>query len=942
MLWNQIVMDTWTASQNQSSHEEIAESRASPQDEVYYSRKYEACNTLFRAALVNDWNTAYRDVYKEDPLKYSNYFSATKRRPNGNTLLHVATEANSILFVKELVNYMTKNQLTIKNRDGNTAFFVAASKGRVEIAMAMFEKNKELANIRGNGNMEMLPIHAAARWGNNEMVEFLYRIQKPLEEIDENRLFLNVMNRVSLLDNLMIKEDLEELHILTRRNDWNTAFRDIFKENPIENSKYLTARISVKEETALHVAIAKQSFTFAEELIKYMKRKDLAIKNSDGNTAFSLVVASDNVGLAKQMFEKNDELPYIHGANQMLPVLVAAQQGHKRMVEFLKFSLVVLIHGSVQEMDCNKSSAIASKNGSSEEIVENVAFHPLTNRAGDPWIMEIHRELAYAAKYNDWNIAYREIFKGDPLKNSKYLTAKISEDGNTALHLATKNNCIEFVKELIKYMLIEDLTIRNDDGDTAFLLAAGNGRMEIVNMMFEKNRWLSSIHGYSDDLPIHRAAKLGHKEMVEFLYFGTGHYLNDKDHIKLVNNLIRSGLYGLALNYLYRNPELANCREESNGETALCTLARTPKFANQKQQGNKGSDNDKVYHGRHEKLLPEALELVKWLWQQISHLDEDKISGIIDYPWPVIFTAVEEGNIDFLTIFVCKYPNLILKVDQNNYSIFHIAVLNRQKEIFKLIDHVDPMVKKLILEIKDVEENNILHLAGMMSPLEQVTNVSGVALPLQQALFWFKEVSQIVDPNHAKAKNINGKTPRDIFYEKITALKDEGEMWIKDTANPCMIVATFITTVGLSAPFTVPGVIKDETGIPNFIQKLSFRIFVISDAISLVSAFCSMLTFLSILAARYAVEDLLYVLPRKLVVGLSTLFLSIAAMMVVFFSSIFIVFEDGGIWIPILVSMIASLPVILFTNQKWRLLYDVVRSTFKIGFLSKTSELFTF
>ncbi|XP_031269163.1 ankyrin repeat-containing protein NPR4-like [Pistacia vera] len=175
----------------------------------------------------------------------------------------------------------------------------------------------------------------------------------------------------------------------------------------------------------------------------------------------------------------------------------------------------------------------------------------------------------------------------------------------------------------------------------------------------------------------------------------------------------------------------------------------------------------------------------------------------------------------------------------------------------------------------------------------------------------------------AKAKNASGKTPRDILYEKTTTLKDVEEKWMKDTATSCMVVATLISILVFPAAFTMPGT-KEETGTPNFIQKLSFRIFVISNAIWLVSSSCSVLTFLSILTDRYEDEDFHYVMPRKLVVGFSKLFLSIAAMMVVFCATIFIVFKDGEIWIPILVSMIASLPVILFTNQQWRLLYDVV------------------
>ncbi|XP_031250441.1 uncharacterized protein LOC116108333 [Pistacia vera] len=165
---------------------------------------------------------------------------------------------------------------------------------------------------------------------------------------------------------------------------------------------------------------------------------------------------------------------------------------------------------------------------------------------------------------------------------------------------------------------------------------------------------------------------------------------------------------------------------------------------------------------------------------------------------------------------------------------------------------------------------------------------------------------------------------------------------MKDTANPCMIVATLITIVGLSAPFTVPGVTREETEITNFIQKLSFRIFVISDAILLASSAGSILTFLSILTSRYADEDLLYVLPRKLLFGFSSLFLSIVALMVASCAVMFFVFKDGGMLIPVLVSMIASLPFIVFTMQQCRLLYDVVRSNFENRFSLQDGKLSLF
>ncbi|KAJ0017933.1 hypothetical protein Pint_12276 [Pistacia integerrima] len=160
---------------------------------------------------------------------------------------------------------------------------------------------------------------------------------------------------------------------------------------------------------------------------------------------------------------------------------------------------------------------------------------------------------------------------------------------------------------------------------------------------------------------------------------------------------------------------------------------------------------------------------------------------------------------------------------------------------------------------------------------------------------------------------------------------------MKEIANSCMIVATLITTVAFAAAFTVPGGTKDDTGTPHFIQKVSFIIFVISDAIALASSSCSVLTLLSIYTARYTDDDFL-VLHRHLVVGLSTLLISIAAVMVVFSGTIFIVFKDGKIWVPILASAIASLPVILFTKQHQQLFYGVDCLIFEKSFLSKTTE----
>ncbi|KAH9795621.1 PGG domain-containing protein [Citrus sinensis] len=199
------------------------------------------------------------------------------------------------------------------------------------------------------------------------------------------------------------------------------------------------------------------------------------------------------------------------------------------------------------------------------------------------------------------------------------------------------------------------------------------------------------------------------------------------------------------------------------------------------------------------------------------------------------------------------------------------------------------------------------------------------------------EVEKVVQRGFAEAKNREGLTPRALFTKEHKDLRETGEKWMKDTATSCMFVATLIATVVFVAAFTVPRSNREDTGFPFFLEKFSenfsFKIFAISDAISLVSSSASVVNFLSILTPRYAEEDFLRLLPRKLLLGLATLFISVAAMMVVFSTTFFILLAQETLWIAILVSVIASTPVILFIWQHFRLFYDVLRSTYVSGSL---------
>ncbi|KAL5842797.1 hypothetical protein ACOSQ3_013400 [Xanthoceras sorbifolium] len=417
--------------------------------------------------------------------------------------------------------------------------------------------------------------------------------------------------------------------------------------------------------------------------------------------------------------------------------------------------------------------------------------------------------------------------------------------------------------------------------------------------MMNRNEEVAITRCKGDMLPVQIAALFGHEKIVLHLYNDTTAkgFLTDGDLIELLVTLIDNYLYDAALQLLNEHRELAIVYAKS-GETALHALARKPLTL-----------SDSVNPNHQQGILKSLFNLCY-------------ISTLIREPSRLIFTAAEQGNDELLSKLIHGYPDLIFKVDDHGYTIFHVAVLNRHERIFT------GSIKDLIVVMEDKQENNILHLAAKLPPSNRLKILSGAALQLQRELLWFKELSKVVKPIYAERKNQSGKTPKALFTEDHRDLMVKGEEWMKKTAESCMIVATLIATVVFAADFTVPGGVKEDTGSPNFLKRASFIIFSIGDPVSLVSSTCSIITFLSILTSRYAVEDFLWLLPTKLVLGISSLFVSIAAMMVVFCVTLFILFNEGMRELAVLATALASIPVFSFLWQQYCLLFDVFRSTY--------------
>ncbi|KDP37872.1 hypothetical protein JCGZ_06379 [Jatropha curcas] len=221
-------------------------------------------------------------------------------------------------------------------------------------------------------------------------------------------------------------------------------------------------------------------------------------------------------------------------------------------------------------------------------------------------------------------------------------------------------------------------------------------------------------------------------------------------------------------------------------------------------------------------------------------------------------------------------------------------------------------------------------MAAKLAPPDKLAGISGAALQMQRELQWYKEVESISIPSYKEYTNSDNEQASEMFSKSHKELLKDGEEWMKESATSCTVVGALIITIMFTATFTVPGGNVQDTGFPMFAHEKSFMIFIISDAVSLFASSTSVLMFLGVLTSRYSEDDFLKSLPKKLIIGLSTLFISIAAMMVAFCATLMIMLE-GELRLVLPIILLASIPVNLFILLQFPLLVEIFVSTYGPG-----------
>ncbi|KAG7947449.1 hypothetical protein I3843_14G094300 [Carya illinoinensis] len=592
---------------------------------------------------------------------------------------------------------------------------------------------------------------------------------------------------------------------------------------------------------------------------------------------------------------------------------------------------------------------------------------------------DAYAALLKAVRKGDWN-STKEFLKLHP----GALTERILFTGGTVLHAAVTAEQEHIVVELVNMISEHDLaTMQDYGGRTALHETTASGNYRMAECLITKNKSLVSIRDDGNTLPVVLAMDYGHKELARYLYSQTPFEDLESEKGRHGATLLNSSIYNrdldMALLLMERCPRLAfafdgrgisplevlavltDAFESGKGMVfwkqwiynhciyiSMISLARVAdQFRlNIQNYQEKTIGSADLWHQLVSSLLNllgfkrlYEMKLVRLQFQQLLSSMCEAIPANTSLKKrrrtiaPVIFRAISRGNFEFVHQIVQANSDLLSITDAiEGRGMFNRAVLHRQHRIFSLIYSLKR--KNVVLNRVDNSGNTILHMAGMLTEHTPIDHIRGAALQMQREVQWFKEVERICPLSDKEYLNNDGLTPRQLFTKDHQTLRKEGERWMKDTATSCTVVGALIITVMFTAAFTNPGGNNQETGLPILMHDKLFKLFIITDSLSLFSSSTSVLMFLGILTSRYAEEDFLRSLPSKMIIGLFALFFSITTMMIAFSAALLLMFS-GKYRIAIPIISLAGVPIILFVLVQFRLLVDMLVSTYGLGIFNR-------
>ncbi|KAK7300415.1 hypothetical protein RJT34_11259 [Clitoria ternatea] len=308
--------------------------------------------------------------------------------------------------------------------------------------------------------------------------------------------------------------------------------------------------------------------------------------------------------------------------------------------------------------------------------------------------------------------------------------------------------------------------------------------------------------------------------------------------------------------------------------------------------------------------------------KETDHLEDVKK---IDKKETTFLVAAKNGIVEMVDEILTRIPSVIHNTNSMKENVLLVAVKNRQPRVVESLkmrmQSKEEVWNNLILAV-DENENTMLHLAGYAGA-GKPWQIAGSALQMMWDIKWFQYAKSLVPQHFYFRSNKDGETAGEIFGKSHEALIKEGGDWLKDTSESCSVVAALVAGVSFTAASSVPGGTGDE-GRPNLEGKPAFDVFAISSLLGLCFSVTGLIMFLTILTSRKQAKDFRKDLPLKLLLGLSSLFLSIAAMFISFCTGHFFLLSHKYKMVLYPIYAATCFPVTFYAIAQFPLYFDLL------------------
>ncbi|KAK3189934.1 hypothetical protein Dsin_029495 [Dipteronia sinensis] len=468
----------------------------------------------------------------------------------------------------------------------------------------------------------------------------------------------------------------------------------------------------------LHNAALKGDWEEAKHIaLKLLKnRPELAVFRDENNETALHVLARKPSSIFKMKSAGNPKLMIPSPALELLKCLLEEairQKGNNDIESVTKYPIPQNGKDYIISLIGYPSNLLfdAAKSGNSQLLNELIRSYPFLVHELDENSRSIFHVAILHRHISTFNLIYEMGF------DKELLTTFVDVDKNTMLHLAAKYPYHSPVSGLSSAALEMQQELLLFEAVKMEIIAAGSAAdpenppptIELPEID-ESASSSQPSQNQNDDHSTSGNRDLNHPKYTSLRKAALNGDWQEAKH--------------LALKLLKDTLVLAVIRD-MNADTALHVLARKPTST----FDLKSTGND------HDSMPTPALQLLNHLCNEV---ELDIIPDQITKPSNLLFDAVRLGNFKFLDVLIRSFPSLVYQIDEKGQTIFHLAILHRQTDVFDLRQKIG-FRANIIAGRPDCDYNTLLHLAAKYSNQSpDLRSLSNAAVEMQKELIWFE------------------------------------------------------------------------------------------------------------------------------------------------------------------------------------------------------------